>query len=242
MFSRQAVGPPVLVLSCEHATAAVPRAFRHLFAGHPAVLHSHRGWDPGTWQLGRGLAARFDLPLPATEVSRLLIEVNRSLHHPRLFSEFSQPLSGETKQALIERYYLPYRQQVESLVVQGLRQGHWVWHVSLHSFTGQWNGQPRTADLGLLYDPARKREQWWCQAWQRQLAAQLPDLRIRRNYPYLGKADGLTTALRRRFPADQYLGVELEVNQRWIEPSSSTWRRIRSAVATTIERMMASKF
>ena len=37
---------------------------------------------------------------------------------------------------------------------------------------------------------------------------------MRRNYPYAGKGDGLTSYLRRRFPPGAYVGIELEVNQR----------------------------
>jgi hypothetical protein len=51
------------------------------------------------------------------------------------------------------------------------------------------------------------------------LADRRPEMRVRRNYPYLGKTDGLTTYLRRQFPAEQYLGIELEVNQRCLEPA-----------------------
>jgi predicted N-formylglutamate amidohydrolase len=213
-----------------------------LFVGQQAVLQSHRGWDPGTLQLGRRLSRHFSLPLPVTGVSRLLIEVNRSLHHPRLFSEYSQGLSPDCKQKLVERYYWPYRRQVTEMIEDGLKRGTWVWHVSLHSFIGDWNGAPRTADIGLLYDPARESERDLCRVWQAELAACLPQLRIRRNYPYLGKADGLTTALRRTFAGRPYVGVELEVNQRWIYPGSPVWRQIQAAVAQTMERLAERKF
>ena len=33
-------------------------------------------------------------------------------------------------------------------------------------------------------------------------------------YPYHGKADGHTTALRRNLPENAYLGLEIEVNQK----------------------------
>jgi hypothetical protein len=42
----------------------------------------------------------------------------------------------------------------------------------------------------------------------------MPKWSVRRNYPYLGRSDGLTTYLRRRFDRDRYVGVEIEVNQR----------------------------
>ena len=51
----------------------------------------------------------------------------------------------------------------------------------------------------------------------RRLAAAMrtinPRLSLRMNYPYRGVNDGHVTALRRRFGADGYLGLELEINQ-----------------------------
>lgn len=43
---------------------------------------------------------------------------------------------------------------------------------------------------------------------------QNPQLNVRFNYTYLGKADGCTTYLRKQFDKD-YLGIELEVNQQY---------------------------
>jgi predicted N-formylglutamate amidohydrolase len=37
------------------------------------------------------------------------------------------------------------------------------------------------------------------------------------NFPYSGRSDSHTTALRRRFSKDVYLGIELEINQRLLE-------------------------
>ncbi|MDP1560469.1 MAG: N-formylglutamate amidohydrolase [Pirellulaceae bacterium] len=226
-----------LVLSCEHASAAVPARFRSLFDGQAAVLQSHRGWDPGTLELGKRLSKRFQVPLLATKVSRLLIEVNRSLHHPKLFSEYTSQLPAATKQLLIEEYYLPHREAIEQQIRVLLQQSHRVLHLSLHSFTGQWNGQPRTADLGLLYDPRRATELSTCCHWQASLQRQLPGLVIRRNYPYLGKADGLTTALRKKFAMIRYLGIELEVNQNHTL-ASRHWTDICRALEATIPELL----
>ena len=52
--------------------------------------------------------------------------------------------------------------------------------------------------------------------WAELLRKRDPALRVRRNYPYRGAADGLPTWLRRRFPARVYLGVELEANQAYL--------------------------
>ena len=76
-------------------------------------------------------------------------------------------------------------------------------------------GETRNADVGILYDPRRPAEKRFAMAWARAIRAAARELRVRRNYPYLGVGDGLTTTLRRRFPAWRYLGIELEVNQRF---------------------------
>lgn len=226
-----------LVLSCEHATAAIPSRFRSLFQGQEAVLQSHRGWDPGTLELGKKLARRFQVPLFATQVSRLLIEVNRSLHHPRLFSEFSASLPSQTKQQLIDQYYLPHRTAVEECIRERLKSQQKVLHLSLHSFTGVWDGVPRSADLGLLYDPRRAMDRSLCERWKGMLEQQLPELTVRRNYPYLGRADGLTTSLRKLFPATRYMGIEVEINQKY-PPASPEWSEIACALAATIAQLL----
>jgi predicted N-formylglutamate amidohydrolase len=227
-----------LVLSCEHATASIPKHFRSLFVGQDEVLQSHRGWDPGTLQLGKRLAKRFQVPLFATKVSRLLIEVNRSLHHPRLFSEFSSPLSPTIKQQLINDHYSPHREAIERQIRSLIKPTQRVLHLSLHSFTGLWEGQPRNADLGLLYDPRRTEERDTCTRWQHLLRAALPELMIRRNYPYLGKADGLTTALRKKFAPSHYLGIEVEVNQNHAPPSAH-WANICQSLESSIVELVS---
>ena len=86
-------------------------------------------------------------------------------------------------------------------------------HLSSHSFTPELNGRVRVADVGLLYDPARQGEAALCARWKASLAAIAPQFRVRRNYPYAGKGDGLTRDLRLRFSRRAYVGIELEVNQ-----------------------------
>jgi predicted N-formylglutamate amidohydrolase len=87
-------------------------------------------------------------------------------------------------------------------------------HLGVHSFVPQIHGRVRRADVGLLYDPSRSRERRFCDRWKSSLREIAPKLRVRRNYPYLGKSDGFTTYLRRAIGSPQYLGIELEVNQR----------------------------
>ena len=76
-----------------------------------------------------------------------------------------------------------------------------------------WKGKPRDIDLALLYDPSLPAELALCEAWARALADALPRRVIRRNAPYRGRDDGLTTTLRRAHGPDAYLGIEIEVSQ-----------------------------
>ncbi len=96
-------------------------------------------------------------------------------------------------------------------------------HISSHSFTPELNGKVRRADVGLLYDPGRRGEAELCARWKAVARGnRAPELRVRRNYPYAGKGDGLTSHLRRRFPRGAYVGIELEVNQSIVFAGGST--------------------
>lgn len=215
---RALAAPPLrrlrLLLTCEHASCHVPAKYRALFDGAQRELKGHRGWDPGALTIAAALQRRFAAPLFATRVSRLLVEVNRSLHHAQLFSEFSRGLSDDDKQAILARYYHRHRDAVRRWIAEGIRQGDRVCHVGIHTFAPVLHGVERRCEIGLLYDPRRSLEWSFCTAWSAGLKGLDSGLRVRRNYPYRGVSDGLTTFLRTQFAASDYAGIELEVNQR----------------------------
>lgn len=211
-----------LLLTCEHAGNGVPPAYEALFRGAFEVLDSHRGWDPGALTLAQTFEQRFNAPLFYHTSSRLLVETNRSVGRRGLFSEFTGGLSKEEKASILREFYAPHRTLVEAWIKQHFDAGRGVIHLSFHTFTPNLNGQVRNADVGLLYDPQRNGEKSLCRSWQSALKRRRADLRIRRNYPYLGSADGFTTHLRRRFAA-QYAGIELEVNQLWPLTKPADW-------------------
>ena len=229
-----------LVITCEHAGNDVPEAYRELFAGHEHLLPTHRGWDPGALMLARELAERFQAPLYFDTTTRLLVDLNRSVGTPELHSEATRHLSLADRRAILERYYHPHRQKAEGAIRAAIEAGARVIHVASHSFTPELNGQVRTADIGLLYDPARSGEVAFTSAWLAALARSDSSLRLRRNYPYLGTSDGLTMALRRRHPPERYVGVELEVNQRYVEEDGPLWPRIRKTLVETLAQALAT--
>ncbi|MCB0488418.1 MAG: N-formylglutamate amidohydrolase [Cyclobacteriaceae bacterium] len=201
-----------LLITCEHAGNSIPDEFRAYFVNHQKELEDHTGWDPGAWEIAKHLAKEFKVKPFSMHTSRLLIEPNRSLDHRQLFSAITNAFTPKQKQQLINTVYLPYRNQVEDRIRSSPKP---VLHLSIHSFTPVLHQVTREVDIGLLFDPARNEESSFCSALRTNLEEAAPDLRHRFNEPYLGVDDGFTTYLRTRFPDKGYLGIEIEVNQRF---------------------------
>lgn len=225
---------PEFIISCEHAGNRVPEDYSSLFTGADEILNSHRGWDPGSLELGQLLAEKTDSKLFAHSFTRLFIELNRSIGHPKLFSEFSRSLSKSEKQAIIEKYYQAHRNNVVEAIRQNVSKNRLTIHISVHTFTPVLDEKERNFEIGLLYDPKRKREKDFCQNWRSQLNKILPEFKIRMNQPYKGISDGFTTFLRKTFDENLYLGIELEVNQKLHFEGTDSWKKICSDIAKSV--------
>jgi predicted N-formylglutamate amidohydrolase len=202
------------IVTCEHGGNQVPDAFAPLFSGYADILHSHLGWDPGALEVAKLLADHLNAPFFFTTITRLLVDCNRSPGNPELFSKISRKLSRREREKIIASYHLPHRQKAAHAVARNLKKGYQVIHLAVHSFTPVLSGIRREAHIGLLYDSRRPSERQFCQRWQQEITHRRPDLKVRRNYPYLGTSDGLATWLRRRHDAPVYMGIEVEIHQR----------------------------
>lgn len=200
------------LISCEHGGNTIPPVYAPYFKDAQALLESHRGYDPGAFPLYQLLAQQLADFSYHSQTSRLLVELNRSLHHKNLFSAFTRELPATIKKEIIAQHYLSYRELIETKIQEFISSGDHVVHLSIHSFTPVLAGEVRNADIGLLYDPRREEEKMFCLAWKKSLKKYWPEARVRMNYPYKGIADGFTTYLRKRFP-DNYGGIEFELNQ-----------------------------
>lgn len=221
-----------LLLSCEHGGNTVPAAYRGLFRGHQRLLDSHRGLDIGARFAARYLQRRLSAPLICATVTRLLVDLNRSIGHAGLFSELSRGLPRPDRLAVLERHYHPYRNRVADWIAARVAAGERVVHVSVHSFTPAAGGRRRPCDVGLLYDPGRPEEARLCAEWQAALRGCASRWRVRRNYPYRGTSDGQVVALRRRFGPARYSGIELEINQACLARADSRARLLADLAAT----------
>lgn len=228
------------LVTCEHGGNRIPANYRRLFRGWHALLASHRGYDPGALLMAKELAAAFRAPLVTSTVSRLLVDLNRSRGHPQLHSVAIRSAPAPVRAKIVEQHYRPYRSRVERLVGQVVARGRRVIHISSHSFTPVLNGKARRADVGLLYHPGRREEGGLCARWKASLAAVAPEFRVRRNYPYAGKGDGLASYLRLRFPPGAYVGIELEMNQRIVLAAGRRWTTLRGALIASLRMACAA--
>ena len=230
-----------LILSCEHATNAVPQSLAALFKGEEALLGTHRGFDRGAAELAERFARSLEVPLVRSLVSRLIVDPDRSEYNPSLFSKFTGFLHAETRQAILDKFYRPFRTRVLSLVQEGIERSGRVIHLSVHTFAEELEGAAHQVDVGLLYDPSRESEQYLVCHWKNELERLDPDLLVRFNYPHRGTADGHLPALRSCFSADAYTGIELEVNQHLALGSLESWERLQSEIVETFAMLAETR-
>jgi predicted N-formylglutamate amidohydrolase len=205
-----------LILTCEHGGAKIPPAYQKLFKSHPAVLKTHRALDIGALAVAQDLKSFLQVPLEFSITSRLVVDLNRFLTSRTLFSEFMGPLNKAEKLAVIAKYYRPHWNQVTKRIQSLVSKRHRVVHVAVHSMTGNLHGKNRPMHLALLYDPKHKAERHFANLWIAELRNRFPDFKIARNNPYKGDGEGLTTFFRQKFTETAYVGIELEMNQRFL--------------------------
>ncbi len=222
-----------IIISCEHGGNRIPKKYLSLFKNKKRILNSHRGWDIGALILAKTVSKNTHSPLYFSDVSRLLIDLNRSLNHPKLFSEFSKSYDKTIRQEIVNEFYIPYRKKIETHIKNANNKSPII-HLSIHSFTPKLNNIIRHADIGLLYDPTRKTEKEFCNKLRVTLKNNFPDLIIRSNYPYKGSADGLTTYLRKQFNEKSYSGIEIEINQKHIIKNNPIWLMIKNNLGKSL--------
>ena len=217
-----------LVISCEHGGNRVPARFRKLFSAR--FLSTHRGYDAGALALARDFAAATRAPLFYSTVSRLLVELNRPLGHPHIFH---RRFPERTREALLRRYYFPYWRGIENAIARAIRRGLRVLHLSVHSFTPRFRGVRRSTDVGLLFDPRRPREARLCASWRKQIKGLVV---VRYNDPYAGVHPSVVQSMREKFSARDYVGIQIEVNQRFPRRAGPGWRALRKTLVESFPR------
>lgn len=224
-----------LIISCEHASMFVPAKYKKLIP--VKVLNTHRGIDFGAEEFAKKISTKYKAPLHLATATRLLVDLNRAPHNIRhLFSSYIKDLGPKETAAILEKYYLPFRSAAEKEIREALSQGFRVFHLSVHSFTPFLYGKTRETDIGILFDPTQEHESRYAKIWRENLKKQNSSFRVRFNYPYKGTADGFTTYLRKQLNTKNYIGIELEMNQKYPLKNKSQWNALQEDLIASIPR------
>jgi hypothetical protein len=158
------------LFSCEHATCAVPEAYRELFRGAEDAVQSGEGWEPGSLNLAQAFSMKFRTPLVHGDVTRLLINLEKD--GDERWSRFTMKLPETTLAKIAERHERPFRAALQQRVTEDLRRHAMVLHVLVHvseeiegricletpaasplaqAAAAAWRDRLRTADLDVLH-------------------------------------------------------------------------------------------
>jgi predicted N-formylglutamate amidohydrolase len=152
-------GKAPLLLLCDHASKAVPKALGDL--GITAEeLSRHIGWDIGGLESAIELAKILDAPLVASGYSRLVIDCNRwpgrEGSTPEVSDQVPIPANkGLTKEQIDARAaacFWPYHQEVDRQLDRMTAGGRAVCLLVMHSFTPEMNGFKRPWHVGVLWN------------------------------------------------------------------------------------------
>ena len=225
-----------VVFVCEHASNAIPAEFGDLGLG-PAALREHIAWDIGAREVAGLLAERFDGPLVASTVSRLVYDCNRppeaesavAAQSERFAIPGNAALTAGERQARATRFYAPFRDALRTVLDARAGRSRPPALVTVHSFTAVYLGVPREVEIGILHDAdARLADAL--------LAAMDDGAHIARNEPY-GPQDGVTHTLREHAVPRGLLNVMIEIRNDLIADAAGValWaERLGAALAAAL--------
>jgi predicted N-formylglutamate amidohydrolase len=146
------------VLTCDHASRALPRALGSLGLAE-SDLERHIAWDIGAAALARRLREALDGWLALQNYSRLVIDSNRPLTSPDSIARRSedtvipgnQGVSREQAELRARSIFEPYHARIRRELDRRTSNGRATVLVFLHSFTPTFRGVARPWHAGVLY-------------------------------------------------------------------------------------------
>lgn len=179
---------PVLLV-CDHASRKFPAAMQQLGLAD-WVLDKHVASDIGAEMVTRHLADRLDAPAVLAGYSRLIVDLNRRLHHESAFIRVSDGIAvpgnldiGEIERnQRIQSFFDPYHDEI-SRQLQRFSARHEVpAFISIHSCTPVFNNVVRHCHIGVMWDQDGRIALPLMEVLRKN-----PALRIGDNEPYSGR-------------------------------------------------------
>ena len=145
---------PRVLLTCEHASEALPRPYRWSSGDAARLLGTHWAFDPGAADCTRELARELGCLGVLSTFSRLLIDPNRPLASSTLIRSHCDGAAVELNDGIDEadrdwrlwRMYVPYHMAIG----KAAEACDPTLILSIHTFTENYEGERRDFEVGVL--------------------------------------------------------------------------------------------
>ena len=218
-----------VIFSCEHATCAVPDAYKEVLNGVQERITPPEGWDPGALNLAQALEMNFRTPLVHCEISRLILDCYLQDGNESRWSDCSMKLTEVQREKLHERQYVPHLSSLRQRIATELERHPSVLHVSVHTFDPELHPD---LHLSLLYSEGRVGESTLALNWLNVMKERLPEINIAGNqvfYPEQTKT--ILDTLRKERSSAEYQGIELQVSNRFfLDQKPMRWEALKNGL------------
>jgi len=233
-------GRSPFLLTCDHASARVPRRLNSLGVS-AQDLRRHIAWDIGAAAVATRLATRLDAFLILQNWSRLVIDCNRPPGSPQSIVPLSEAtripgnesISPDEALAREMEIFRPYHDRIAAELDQRQAQERPTILISMHSFTPILHGRARPWHAGLLYN----RDPRLAEALLPILRADA-DLVVGDNEPYaVSDSTDYTIPVYGERRGLLHVGIELRQDLIADEAGQNQWsERLAQALLTACER------
>ncbi len=199
------------------------------------LLKTHLGYDIGAEHLFRRLSLLSDFSIRGN-ITRLLVELNRNRKNQKDVY-FLKALDNHERELILSEYHDPYWKAVFNACSSSVERGDGVLHISIHTFTPVLHSVIRNCDVGILYDPLRVSEKLFAEKLKNAIISLDKGVKVRKNYPYRGNTDSVTTSLRKKHP-DKYTGIEIEVNNKYFTQGNREGEEIADILYSALRSLL----
>lgn len=228
---RDATMPTVMkatvLVSCEHATCAVPGGQRALFEGREDELHSEAGWEPGALNLGQSFAMAFRTPIIHGEITRLLIDLEAD--ETSRWGKYAENLPAQTRERFAENMWGGYRNTLYDRIAEDLQRHDVVVHLLAHVTTVQ----PGHVGLRIPQDSLRAME--IAQAW----AVEVEQDGLKCEVATGSFPGNLVEHLSSRLNSERYVPIRLEVASTYfLEGQPMRWEPLKKRLIQGLQKAL----
>jgi len=236
-------GKAPLLLLCDHASKAVPKALGSLGISE-TELSRHIGWDIGGLDAAIALSTVLDAPLVASGYSRLVIDCNRWPGGEGSTPEVSdgtvvpanQGLTREQVDARAEACFWPYHREVDRVLDAMTAGNRQVCLLVVHSFTPVMKGFVRPWHVGVLWNDDPRLPEPLLTELRRD-----SELVVGDNEPYSARASyEYTLTAHARSRAIPHCSLEVRQDLMATPDDARTWgRRLAPAIRSAVARALS---